>query len=458
MKKVLLRIALYVVVFAVFFAGVGLTGLKLSQKHFYLTTFDQPAPSLQGIEPPVYDPQKPTVAVLMGNVTTEDFDFLIPYDLFSRTDAFNVYAVAPDKNIKPLTGGLDVVPHFTLDEIDAKLGKSPDIIVVPLMVRTEEEGYKPIREYLQKHADTTIISICGGAENLADSGLLKGLSANAHWQGVPFLKSSYPDTTWRDDLRYIDNGNIIVTGGQTAGIDGVLYLIEKKLGEPAAAKVAQEIHYPSYSFVANPKVEPFKVDYRVSTYYLNNAFQWNKTNLGVMLYNGIDEMDLSTIFDTYADTGTTRVLTLAASDQPIVTKHHLNLVPRHTFDKAPSLDRLIVPGTEAKTLAASDVAQWQQKGTGLQPLYIHADQPDRFVFEAPLEDLAKHEDVLTAQHAIKRLEYRANHVTVDGPALPYETYSELLLLTLLVLFATIAVDRRFLRKKAQVTTSSSSAI
>ncbi|MGZ4135051.1 MAG: DJ-1/PfpI family protein [Tumebacillaceae bacterium] len=455
MKKVLLRIALYVVVFVVFFAGVGLTGVLHFRKNFYLTTFDQPAPSLQGIEPPVYDPQKPTVAVLMGNVTTEDFDFLIPYDLFSRTDAFNVYAVAPDKNIKPLTGGLDVVPHFTLAEIDAKLGKSPDIIVVPQMVRTEEEGYKPIREYLQKHADTTIISICGGAENLADTGLLKGKMANDHWQGISAAKSSFPDTTWRDDLRYVDNGNIIVTGGQMAGFDGVLHLIAKKLGDSAALKVAQEIHYPTYSFVTNPKVDPFKVDYRLSTYYLNNAFQWNKTNLGVMLYNGMDEMDLSTIFDTYADTGTTRVLTLAASEHPIVTKHHLNLISRHTFAQAPNLDRLIVPGTDAKTLAASDVAQWNQKGTGLQPLYIHADQPDRFVFEAPLEDLAKQEDVLTAQHAVKRLEYRANHVTLDGPALPYETYGELLLLTMLVLMVTIAVDRRFLLKKAQVTNSSS---
>nr|WP_236588002.1 DJ-1/PfpI family protein [Tumebacillus amylolyticus] len=450
----MLRITLYVVVFAVFFAGVGVMGILHFRKNFYSTTFDLPAPSLQGIEPPVYDPQKPTVAVLMGNVTTEDFDFLIPYDLFSRTDAFNVYAVAPDKNIKPLTGGLDVVPHFTMAEIDAKLGKSPDIIVVPQMIRTDEEGYKPIREYMQQHADTTIISICGGAENLADSGLLKGKSANTHWQGVATAKSSFPDTTWRDDLRYIDNGNIIVTGGQMAGIDGVLHLIEKKLGEAAALKVAQEIHYPTYSFVTNPKVDPFKVDVRLSTYYLNNAFQWNKTDLGVLLYNGMDEMELSTIFDTYADTGTTRVLTLAASENPIVTKHHLNLISRHTFAKAPNLDRLIVPGTDAKTLAASDVAQWKQKGTGLQPLYIHADQPDRFVFEAPLEDLAKQEDVLTAKHAVKRLEYRANHVTLEGPALPYETYGELLLLTVLVLMATIAVDRRFLLKKAPATTSS----
>jgi AraC family transcriptional regulator, transcriptional activator FtrA len=34
-------------------------------------------------------------------------------------------------------------------------------------------------------------------------------------------------------------------------------------------------------------------------------------------------------------------------------------------------------------------------------LYLHSDSPDRFVFEAPLEDLAKQEDLLTAKYGTK---------------------------------------------------------
>jgi AraC family transcriptional activator FtrA len=447
MKRLLLRITLYVVMFVVFVGGVGVLGMTRSQNEFYLTTYDQPVPSLQGVNPPEYDPKKPTVAVVMGNVTTEVFDFMIPYDLFSRTDAYNVVAVAPDKNLKPLTGGLDVIPHYSFQELDQLLGKSPDIIVVPMMPMVEEEGYKPVREWIQHHADATLLSICGGSANLADAGVLKGKSGAAPWQGFTFSKMQYPDTTWRNDLRYVDNGNIIASAGQTSGIDAVLHVISKKLGEPAAAKIAKEINYPSYPFVQNPKVEPLTMDWRFSTYVLNFAMQWNKTQTGVLLYNGMEEMALSSIFDTYADTGTTRVLTVSNSEGPIVTKHHLNLIARYHSAHAPKLDKMIVPGTEARTLAAEDVKQWNEKGSAKELLFIHSDAPDRFVFEAPLEDLAKQEDLLTAKHAVKRLEYRANHVTLEGRALPLETYGELLLIALLFVLITVYIDRRFLVKK-----------
>lgn len=58
---------------------------------------------------------------------------MIPYELFSRTRAVNVYAIAADTGVKLLSGGLDVVPHYSLKEIDKLLVKSPDIIAIPYM-------------------------------------------------------------------------------------------------------------------------------------------------------------------------------------------------------------------------------------------------------------------------------------------------------------------------------------
>jgi putative intracellular protease/amidase len=444
----------YVLFFVVLVGGAGFLGCARSQQNFYGSVYEGPVPaSLNDVPPPVYDPNKPTVAVVMGNVTTEVFDFMIPYDLFSRTEAYNVFAVAPDKNLKSLSGGLEVIPHYSFNEIDSVLGKSPDIIVVPYMPMAEEQGYKPVREWLQKHGDTTLLSICGGADNLADTGLLKGKSSTMHWQAFGLTTRKYPDTTWRNDLRYVDNGNLISSAGQTAGIDAVLHVISKKLGEPAAAKLAQDIHYPSYQFVSDPKVAPYSIDLRFSTYILNNAFQWNTKHAGVLLYNGMEEMAVSSIFDTYADTGTTHVLTVSRSDQPIVTKHRLNLFARAQIATAPKLDKMIVPGTDARSRAADEIKQWSEEGSAKEVLFPHSDTPDRFVFEAPLEDLAKQEDVLTAEHAVKRLEYRANHVTLEGRAMPYETYAELLLTALLAVLAAFAIDRRFLKKKANAKNS-----
>ncbi|WP_240689045.1 hypothetical protein [Ammoniphilus sp. YIM 78166] len=49
---------------------------------------------------------------------------MIPYELFSRTGAFNVYAVASDTQVKSLTGSLDVVPHYSFHELDQLLGNT----------------------------------------------------------------------------------------------------------------------------------------------------------------------------------------------------------------------------------------------------------------------------------------------------------------------------------------------
>lgn len=96
-----------------------------------MSVYDKPLPtSLQSVQAPAYDSKKPTVAVMLANEVTEVFDFLVPYEMFSMTGSYNVFAAAPDKNVKSLTGGLDIVPHYTFDELDQLTNKGPDIIVI----------------------------------------------------------------------------------------------------------------------------------------------------------------------------------------------------------------------------------------------------------------------------------------------------------------------------------------
>lgn len=449
MKKFLLRAILYVGMFVLIFGGVGFAGYYQSYKNFYGSVYENSNLSFEELAIPKYDPKKSTVAVMLGDksTTTEIFDFLIPYELFAMTKAYNVYAVAPDHRVKSLSGGLEIIPHYTYEELDQLLGKSPDMIVVPFIPVVDEETYRPVRKWIQKHAKTSIISICGGSQNLADAGLLDGKTATSHWQAMNVLKMNFPNTKWRADRRYVAEGNIVTSGGQTGGFDAVLYAISQDLGEKAADKVAEEVKYPTYYFVKNPTVSPYSMDVRFATYITNYAFQWNKMKAGVLLYNGMEEMALSSIFDTYADTGTTNILTISNSQQPIVTKHQLNLVARYQSSNAPKLDKMIITGTEAKSLAVKDVNQWKEKGKAKQLLYMQSDTPNRFVFSAPLEDLAKQEDLLTAKHAVKRFEYRANDLTLEGKWFPVETYMNMLLVGLLSMLVAYVIDRRFIMKK-----------
>lgn len=452
MKRMLLRIVVYVCIFVVFVGGSGAVGFARSQKDYWFGVREKPAPALQEVKIPEYNPNKPTVAVVLGNPTTEIFDFMVPYEMFAMTDAYNVYAVAPDNNVTTLTGGLDLAPHYSFQQMDQLLGKSPDLIVIPFMPMVDEKKYRPVREWIQKHSNTNILSICAGAENLADTGLLKGKSSTLHWQVFDRATKLYPDTNWIRDQRYVHDGNIVGSAGLTSGIDAVLYVISQQLGEPMAEKIAKEMNYPSYHFVKNPKMDPYYIDWSEANYYFNLAFQWNKKKTGVLLYNGMEDGALASIFDTYSASGTTTVFTISGSDAPIVTKHNLNLIARYQISNAPKLDRLFVTGTKAAAAAAKEVKQWKEQGNTAEPEFLHSGAPDRFVFDAPLEDLAKQEDLVTAKYGAKRLEYRAG-LTLEGKPFSLETYGVLLAAIVISLLAALYIDRRFIMKRTSSTSS-----
>ncbi|RXT06956.1 DJ-1/PfpI family protein [Ammoniphilus sp. CFH 90114] len=438
MKIFFVRFFVYLSVFVLIVGGIGALG-ALHSRADWLSVRDMPAPTLQGVKVPDFHPNKPTVAVVLGDPLTEVFDFMVPYEMFAMTEAYNVFAVAPENKVTSLTGGLDIVPHFSFKELDQLLEKSPDLIVVPYMPMVDEEKYRPVREWIQQHENTQFLSICSGSRNMAEAGLLKGNTSTIHWRIVHQVEKLFPDTNWIRDQRYVQDGNVTSSAGLTSGIDAVLYVISQQLGESMADKVAKEMNYPSYHFVENPKVEPYYIDQTEVVYYLNLAFQFHKKKVGVLLYEGMEEGALASIFDTYSPLGTTKVFTLSDSYSPIVTKHHLNLITRSPISQAPTLDRILVTGTNLSSL---DV----EMGEGVEPEFIHRGTPDRFVFDATLEDLAMQEDRLTAEWAAKRLEYRANHLKLEGKPFPIEAFFSLLFLSAIALLTAYFVDRRFIVK------------
>lgn len=448
MWRILLRSIVFAVIIVLVTGGVGFSGFVSSQKQFWFALRQQPVPTLEEVHKPTYDPDKPTVAVLLGNEITEGLDFTIPYQIFSMTGAYNVYAVAADHEVRSLSGGVDVVPHYSFEELDNLLGGSADIIVIPYMTGSPQKN-ESIRKFILKHKDATLLSICAGADVLASTGLLNGKVGATHWQTMPVLTKKYPEVSWVEDRRYVtnDEGRIISSAGISSGIDASLYVISQQLGESMAVKIAEELNYPSYHFVKNPQVEPYYLDYKYTTYVLNNAFQWFEKKAGVLMYNGVEEMAVASVFDIYSDTGTTRVLPISLSEQPVTTKHGLNLLARHTIADPPRLDKMIVPGTQAQSLAADVVQAWNAKGNGIQPQYVHSNHPERFIFEVQLEDLAKQEDLLTAKHAVKRLEFRANDFQLEGKPVPFETYGALLVTVILSIFIALFVDRKFMLKR-----------
>lgn len=85
---------------------------------------------------------------------------------------------------------------------------------------------------------TRIASICTGAFVLAGAGLLDGRKATTHWAHADRFRCLYPAVDLDPDVLYVDEGEVLTSAGEAAGIDLCLYLIRRDHGAAIANDVA----------------------------------------------------------------------------------------------------------------------------------------------------------------------------------------------------------------------------
>jgi putative intracellular protease/amidase len=446
MKK-LIRIVIYMLAFVLPIVALGTIGFYST---LYLTLpkpadLDIPQTGLGSLSTKSYDPTLPTVAVVLGSNRTEVTDFLIPYQLFSASGAYNVYAVAPERRMISLSEGLEVMPDYSYAELDMLLGKSPDVIVLPAIPNINSPENEAVLTWIRQEAErgSFIFSICVGAEVFAATGLLDGRTATTHWGDIDRIEALYPNVNWVRGLRYVDGGTYMTSAGITSGIDAVLHYIAQHNGDDLAQTISENMHYPAYAFVDQPQVEQYAAGIDLTTVGLINIlFHWYHPTAGVLLYDGINELDLAATYDTYSATYTTKLVSVSQTRHLITTQYGLQLVPRWGFNDVPAMERLIVSGSQARQLAAAELSAWQSNENAAQVFYLHADNPNGFAFDAPLQDLARQENIPTAVLNAMRLEYRPGTAQTEGASWPLWLTIRPLLIGLASLAITMVISRR----------------
>jgi AraC family transcriptional regulator, transcriptional activator FtrA len=388
----ILRILKYPLAFLALPLVVGISS-------FLITTAPPPAPQLEQAypAPPKLDPNKPTVAVVLARDLTEVADALAPYTVFKTSSAFNVVMVSEQRRPVTLSGNLDVIPHFSFAELDAALGHDPDLIVIPNIPNVAAN--EALRLWVQRHGRgrSLVMSVCAGAAMFAATGLIDGLPATTHWGDITWIESSYPKVKWLRGQRYVDNGQFISTAGILSGIDGSLHMIDRLRGRNLALQVATKLHYPS-QYLENPSMEQFYVAPRDAILVLNGLFRWDRATMGVALVNGVDELALAAVFDTYAPSFTAQLISVAPAGTVITSKHGLNLVARRTPKRWVTDQEIMLPGSLNDPQATAWLKPYRVKYTlaGI----------NQFPFNAALKKLAQDQNISTAEFAAKRLEYR----------------------------------------------------
>ena len=186
----------------------------------------------------------------------EVLDFAGPYEVFSvaglRTmpqKPFNVYTVA-EKSPVVARNGLTIIPNFLLDNCPPS-----DIFLVPGGGGITPEGepfgsrkemHNPlVLKWVQHHAQRAelVLSVCTGALILGQAGLLENKKATTHFKALESLRAISPNIEVVENVRYVDNGDLILSAGVSAGIDMSYYVVSKLLGKATADEAARYAQY-----------------------------------------------------------------------------------------------------------------------------------------------------------------------------------------------------------------------
>jgi transcriptional regulator GlxA family with amidase domain len=88
-------------------------------------------------------------------------------------------------------------------------------------------------------ARSRMVSICTGAFVLAAAGLLEGRRATTHWLYADRFRELYPGVDLDADVLFVDDGDVLTSAGNAAGIDLLLHLVRSDHGSEVANRAAR---------------------------------------------------------------------------------------------------------------------------------------------------------------------------------------------------------------------------
>jgi transcriptional regulator GlxA family with amidase domain len=84
-----------------------------------------------------------------------------------------------------------------------------------------------------------MVSICTGAFVLGAAGRLDGRPATTHWIRADRFRTFFPAVRLDPDVLYVDDGDVLTSAGNAAGIDLLLHVVRRDHGAEVANRVAR---------------------------------------------------------------------------------------------------------------------------------------------------------------------------------------------------------------------------
>lgn len=177
----------------------------------------------------------------------EVLDFSGPFEVFSTAarisedeDIFTPLLISQQSGSVKARGGYQVQPHFEFHN-----HPTLDVLIVVGGVHDREMDKPQVLDWIAEQADkvSLVASVCTGAFILAKAGVLTGERVTTHWADIPDLRQMFPALEVVEGVRWVDSGNVVTSGGISAGIDMSLYLVEKLHGRELAERTARQMEF-----------------------------------------------------------------------------------------------------------------------------------------------------------------------------------------------------------------------
>src|SRR5437870_1589161 len=186
-------------------------------------------------------------------------DFCGPWEVFQdvmipgrEEMPFRLYTVAETKKPIRTSGGMQIVPDYTIQN-----APPPKVIVIP----AQSAPSPAVLEWLRKSSKTTDVtmSVCTGAFVLAKTGLLNGKSATTYHGAFGSFAMQFPDVQLKRGARFVENGNLATAGGLSSGIDLALRAGERYYGRDVARQTAYNMVYEGEGWMGSESNQIYAV-------------------------------------------------------------------------------------------------------------------------------------------------------------------------------------------------------
>jgi len=282
---------------------------------------------------PQHDPTRKTVVLVADNRGTEIFDLLAPFYLFNAIGRANVYILAPENKAIILRKGLFILPHDTFTSFDQR-GLAPDLIVIPNLSTMEADSLNPeiinwVKTNYQTH--TRLLSVCDGAVTAAATGLYDHQPITTHASDFELVSKQFDQPQWVRDVGVTRSGRLYSTAGISHAVDGSLWVIRDMFGDSTAMEVMKKINYP----FAESKTDhqSIAISARHKMRILSKVLTTQDPHVGVLLQEGVSEMHLAAVLDTYHRTFPSSIKSYSLDGKPIRSAFGLTLIPTGDLKK-----------------------------------------------------------------------------------------------------------------------------